>query len=356
MKNFDDAIWKFLQDDRFIKWVLFPDEATCQYWNTWQEQHPEQQQTLLDARAIAAQLHLQSAVAIPAGMEDDIHRRIEMSMEESNSRPVIPLSQKIGRRFSFRIAAAAALLLILSATFLLLHSGGRSKKGQAAAENEPLITRTNNSSVNTTAYLTDGSRVLLKTGASIQHHNFLQNNRREVFLKGEAFFDVAKDISHPFFVYTDNVAIKVLGTSFNIGQDNTGKTVVTVVSGKIAVCPKADTSKSYVVTANHQVSYDPRNTAFVAEQPNTNRLKTFKITNDSTFVFDEARVLDVFARLEIAYRIKIHADEKTYAKCSITTNITKESFEDKLSIICSAINANYSITAGEVFISGKACN
>ncbi|NIG56383.1 FecR family protein [Chitinophaga sp. Cy-1792] len=351
MKNFDDAIWKFLQDDSFIKWVTAPDTHTSQYWNHWQEQHPEQQQQLLDARAIAEQLHLHTAEIIPAGMEADIHRRIEMSMEANDSRPVIPLSPVIGKRYAYRIAAAAALLLIISATFLLLHSSSNSKKGLAAAENDPLIIRTNTGMASTTAYLTDGSMVMLQTGASIRHHNFLQNKTREVFLQGEAFFDVAKDTKHPFIVFTDDIAIKVLGTSFNIRKDNTGKTVVTVVSGKVAVCPKADTASSYVVTANHQLSFDPKNIAFHREQPVTGNLKSFNITNDSTFIFDETHVLEVFASLEKAYRIKIHVDEKTYANAKISSNLANQSFEHKLDIICAGISATYTITDGEVFIS-----
>ncbi|MGF6929755.1 hypothetical protein QFZ48_005255 [Chitinophaga sp. W2I13] len=60
--------------------------------------------------------------------------------------------------------------------------------------------------------------------------------------------------------------------------------------------------------------------------------------------------------METAYSIKINASEEVFGKCMITTTITNESFENKLKIICAAINASYKISGGQVYITGKPCS
>ena len=65
--------------------------------------------------------------------------------------------------------------------------------------------------------LSDGTKVTLNAGTSLRFPvKFLKGQSRKVFLKGEAYFDVAKDKSHPFIVNVNEVNVEVLGTEFNI--------------------------------------------------------------------------------------------------------------------------------------------
>lgn len=65
--------------------------------------------------------------------------------------------------------------------------------------------------------LPDGTRVWLNAGSRIQYDSdMLHKNTRALSLSGEAFFDVAKDKDRPFIIHTDKIAIKVLGTAFNV--------------------------------------------------------------------------------------------------------------------------------------------
>ncbi|MBV7530706.1 FecR family protein [Chitinophaga sp. sic0106] len=356
MKNFNDATWKYIQDDSFIKWVICPDDSSRRYWEAWQQEHPEQQQELLEAVGVVKSLHHQYHQTLPPEIEQDLHAAITQSVESGHTRPVIPMFRSHKRRFPFRAAAAAILLLSLPLAWYALRQKQDPAATPAQASSQHLITRTNDSPDNTTAYLTDGSKVVLGTGASIRHSNFLEAARREVYLKGEAFFDVAKDADHPFLVYTGNLAVKVLGTSFSIRENKKGNLVVTVHSGSVAVCSQNDTANSYVVSANHQLSYDPATTGFVAELAATGQQPPVAANNNSQFIFEDTRVTEIFAILSKTYGITIHADEKIFARCTITTNLLKESLEDKLKIICAAINASYAIHAGQVYITGKPCN
>ena len=67
--------------------------------------------------------------------------------------------------------------------------------------------------------LSDGTIVHLNSGTTLKYPvKFIASGNRQVFLDGEAFFDVAKDKTHPFVVNADNLNVRVLGTHFNVSN------------------------------------------------------------------------------------------------------------------------------------------
>ncbi|WP_316814951.1 FecR family protein [Pedobacter nyackensis] len=83
--------------------------------------------------------------------------------------------------------------------------------------------------------LPDGTSVWLNSGSKLRYNEGMKNSTtREVYLVGEAFFDVVKDKNHPFIIHTEKIAIKVLGTAFNVKayhEENTTET--TLIRGSI---------------------------------------------------------------------------------------------------------------------------
>ncbi len=82
--------------------------------------------------------------------------------------------------------------------------------------------------------LSDGSSIWLNSGTTLKYPTAFNDEQREVFINGEAYFEVAKDESCPFVVTSNNFSVKVLGTSFNVTSypdENTSN--VTLVEGKI---------------------------------------------------------------------------------------------------------------------------
>ena len=80
--------------------------------------------------------------------------------------------------------------------------------------------------------LYDGSLVWLNAGSELRYPNTFVENQRVVYLKGEAYFDVTKDRSHPFIVKTISSEISVLGTSFNVNARE-NSCVTTLVEGRV---------------------------------------------------------------------------------------------------------------------------
>lgn len=85
--------------------------------------------------------------------------------------------------------------------------------------------------------LSDGTIVHLNSGTSLRYPvQFIKNKNRQVFLLGEAFFEVKKDQAHPFNVNTQDINVEVLGTKFNVDtySENTTANVV-LVEGKVSL-------------------------------------------------------------------------------------------------------------------------
>src|SRR5436190_2843276 len=84
--------------------------------------------------------------------------------------------------------------------------------------------------------LPDGSKVWLNGDSKITYVGDFGNKTREVYLSGEAFFDVAKDKTKPFIIHTRTISLKVLGTAFNVrSYDNEKETETALVHGSIEV-------------------------------------------------------------------------------------------------------------------------
>ncbi|HEY4155290.1 MAG TPA: FecR family protein, partial [Puia sp.] len=64
--------------------------------------------------------------------------------------------------------------------------------------------------------LPDGTQVWLNSGSKLHYKNDFDKSIREVSLEGEAFFDVVKEVDHPFIVHTSAINVRVLGTAFNV--------------------------------------------------------------------------------------------------------------------------------------------
>ena len=67
-----------------------------------------------------------------------------------------------------------------------------------------------------TLMLADGTRIIANSRTVVRYPKRFNGEYREVYVKGEAYFDVAHDAEHPFLVNSDNFRVKVLGTKFNV--------------------------------------------------------------------------------------------------------------------------------------------
>ena len=83
--------------------------------------------------------------------------------------------------------------------------------------------------------MADGTQVWLNADSRLEFPEAFGSDKREVKLKGEAYFEVAKDTQRPFVVHTDFITTQVLGTAFNVKAYSMRDAAVTLVEGVVRV-------------------------------------------------------------------------------------------------------------------------
>jgi ferric-dicitrate binding protein FerR (iron transport regulator) len=101
--------------------------------------------------------------------------------------------------------------------------------------------------------LTDGTKVWLNSGTFFRYPDNYGKRNREVYLQGEAYFEVKRDTTKTFVVLTDNITIKVLGTSFNVNcYPDLDQVETTVISGIVSIENSGSEKDKDVVILNKQ--------------------------------------------------------------------------------------------------------
>lgn len=163
-------------------------------------------------------------------------------------------------------AAAAVLFILLGGGILFFtqnNSFNRSEYGTIADANTFFQTTDAQTRQIT---LPDGSKIHLNRGTKVSYASSTFNRKqREVWLEGEAFFEVAKNPKKPFIVYHGLLQTVVKGTSFNIkAYKAIGEDVVSVRTGKVEIHGGKELFGTLI--ANQQMIYNNRNGKYQTEQ------------------------------------------------------------------------------------------
>lgn len=164
--------------------------------------------------------------------------------------------------------------------------------------------------------LYDGSLVWLNAGSELRYPNTFVENQRVVYLKGEAYFDVTKDRSHPFIVKTISSEISVLGTSFNVNARE-NSCVTTLVEGRVRM--KHGIKDSVELRAGQQ--------AWVAgtEKIRVQEVDTRYYTRwmNNMFAFRETSLREIATVLEDWYECKCRFESAALENIPYTTMVER---------------------------------
>lgn len=210
--------------------------------------------------------------------------------------------------------------------------------------------------------LPDGSSVILKKQARISYPAVFAADRREVTLRGEAFFEVVKNPEQPFFVYAGSMVTKVKGTSFSIkANDDDDDVELVVKTGVVEVSAWENEGKSQVVAGrklilkpNEQVIFNRRSLNMVTKTVQKPVLLNLPAESQN-FEFKRTPLAEVFAELEKTYGIHIQFDARAIAHCTLTARLGDEPVYEKLDLICAAVNARYETRESTVAITSEGC-
>ncbi len=360
----DSGIGQFIWDDDFRAWVLAPTPELEAYWSGWLREHPEKREVVQSAREIV----LATTVQEPELPVSEMERSIQNTLRQLAALEGTPAPVKKYSLYSW-LSYAAVFLLVCSLgwwRYQHLLSPLPSVTGEITegAIAPGLISRQNTTRSPLNIQLPDGSMILLQPQSRLSYPERFAREKREVFLAGEAFFNIVPASGQPFFVRTDELVTKVLGTSFWVRsfQKEPGITV-RVKTGKVAVFKNGQENESdpselggthaAVLTPNQQIVYSRKEAqlekSLVAlPEPVSEVFDTFR------FEYDDTPVSQAFEDLKKAYGVDI-VFEESLSDCPVTASIGGFPLYEQLRILCKAISTEYEVANGIITIKGSIC-
>lgn len=367
----DFTVEDFVWDDFFRQWTLSPTPETDELWDDWIDANPEMLEKVEQAKAIVLSLRLHEPEIDDAEINQVVKQtvgRITEAHEEParTSRRLVPPFSIPWMQFA---ASVAFIVLAGWAVYsVMIKQEEKPQLGQQDSmigNDNALTEKVNSTSETIELVLADGSKISLAPKGRIRYPERFDGERREVFLEGEAFFDIAKDPEHPFLVYANGLVTKVLGTSFRIkAYGDSREVTVEVKTGKVAVFAQSDPHlkekvadkqlQGVVLTPNQKIIYARNEVKMVKTLVERPEMVVSK-AEIPQFEFEDTPASDVFNTLARAYGIDILYDETLLKDCPLTARLDNQTLHDKLNIICKAVESSYEIVDGQVIIHSKGC-
>ncbi len=347
----DFTVEYLLQNESFLNYYFRKNEADIFEWEEWSEDHTDRLKLVSQAFAALDQLSLKwSETEIKANY-------LELSTDIGSQSPTLSF-------ISYRWLAAASVALLLGVSMWWYGSNKNihSPYNQLVTQSKsPLIEVKNNDKKPFLVLLSDGSSVMLQTNSRLSYPQKFGGDTREVYLEGEALFEIAKNAEKPFLVYANELVTKVLGTSFIVkAYPEQSNVEVLVKTGKVSVyrlveakAKKITESKELdgvVITPNQQIVFGRESTEFkksIVALPQAVQNQNFEFKNES--------VANVLKNIQQAYSITIIYDENILTNCPLTASLSDEPLYGKLDLICRAIGADYQVIDGQIVINSKGC-
>ncbi|MFY7910008.1 MAG: FecR family protein [Emticicia sp.] len=277
--------------------------------------------------------------------------------EESSDTPILRWQKTTW------ISIAASILIVCSWLWLTKTENSTIVNITATISETEWIEQKNTSAGTITVELEEGSTVKLSSNSIIRFPKHFSPQKREVYLTGDAFFEVKKRPSQPFYVYANDVITKVLGTSFYVRTEEKTKQVkVEVMTGRVAVLRKSSDEKKQfsgvILTPNHSVTYFNEEQHFVTglvENPIV--IQTDKKEEKTpNFRFNDTPLSEVLETLKDAYGIQFMVDNEKQYNCLLTANLNNKPLATQLELICAALHTKFEIQGTTILLSGKGCN
>jgi transmembrane sensor len=358
-------ITDLVMDEDFARWVYEQRPEDDAAWQAWLTKNPDKHLMVAEARSILQSIYIAPPV-IPA---QEIQNETARLLQTIHQQP-LAIPAKVARMRSRIWYIAAAILVACIMGTLFFFTNLRIEKEPFTWEkmtaSRQLIEQVNTSDKPVTIALPDGSSLALSPGSRIGYANHFDSSaNRDVYLSGEAFFEVTKNPDRPFRVFANEIVTKVLGTSFTVRSFENDTTIQVIVrTGKVTVYSQAVTNTrrsatdhkpgEVILTPNQQLVYEKAGHKFQKVLLDDPLLIVSRVA-EQKMEYEDASLMNVFNALSKAYGISIVYDSELLEKCTVTADLKNETFYHKLDLICTAIGASYEVIDGQVVIQSNGC-
>lgn len=254
------------------------------------------------------------------------------------------------RLFYRLLQAAAVILLVLGIRFLWLTVFPQQAP---AAKVKPGYSIYNNSRNIGQQRLADGTVVWLKPGARVSYAAGFGTTHRHVTMSGEVFFDVTTNASLPFTVAAGAFVTRVLGTSFSVSAASSGRTEVTVISGKVAVHQQADSVAEAVLQPAQRITYLP---ASGRVDRDSLTVAAPSIWDGCKLNFNNAPVHAIIKALNERFAVNIIVNDVSLADYSLKADFSGMHLAAILEMLEKSLDARYEIKGDNIILEKNQAN
>ena len=337
---------RFLKDEKFIEWELFSTDELNRYWEEYLRRHPDEKDDILLAKKHFRSINV-SSLKIPQEKKEEAIRRMEQSLGAYSRKRRI-------RRFTYT-AAACTVALVLSILFqkemnrsgqqltdtadyivgselesedILFITGNKAssfqsnvdiridndqtariKSEHAEAEEISIEQHTMNKLIvpygkRSKVMLSDGTQIWLNSGSSMEFPSTFTGERREVFLSGEMYIEVAPDKNKSFYVHTSAYNVKVYGTKFNISTYSGSPSSVVLVEGSVSL--QSAERQELFLSPNEQAVYSEATGAFDTRKVDVHSFISWK---EGYLTFEDTPVIEALKQIERYYNLSFNYED-----------------------------------------------
>lgn len=257
-------------------------------------------------------------------------KMLRYKIEQSEKRKLI--------KFSKSWAVAATIVTLLGLGILLKSTIFNPQEIQ-------YISVTSRTGERINIVLPDSSLVFLNSGATLKYPKQFVDDKRNVELKGEGFFQVKRNPNKPFIVQSGNFKTTVLGTSFNV-INKKQEFQVTVKSGKVRV-ENTITKKHFILEKNTQVVFNSVEGDLVEEAVDA---AVYTDWHKNILRFDAITAKEAFNRIEQWYNVKVDCKSERILNRKIRASYKNEPIESVLKSMEFMIGIQYTIKNDSILI------
>lgn len=275
----------------------------------------------------------------------------EQALQRTMSRINIPVAvTPVRKMFPWKwLGAAAAAVLIGIASFVVLRSNDH------PVEMVKLMERQNGKATRASIELADGSKIWLNAESKLSYPDVFDGNTREVYLTGEAFFDIAPNPKKPFIVHFSAGSIHVLGTSFNVRAYENEAVQTSVRTGKVAFIRNGrlgENPDTIYITPDEKVILQTA----VADSDSNSIVKEVTSSEDDKawtegrLVFRDRTLEDIAAELERTFGKKVTFTSDAPRYYRLTGAFQDNSLQDIMYYLARSKAFHYTITDSTLLI------
>lgn len=218
--------------------------------------------------------------------------------------------------------------------------------------------------------LPDGSTVWLNSDSELRYPGIFADNQREVFLTGEAYFDIAKNEAAPFFVRANSIEIKVLGTKFNVKSYPEEGTIETTLEEGLINISRVGSEQNFLLKPKQKAVFVKRYGKINTSGPVIDELKEVKPIKrkeqfilaenvetemytswkDQSLIFKSEAFEQLVVKMERWYNVEIIIENERLRTKKLTGSFDKQTIEQALEALKVSFNFKYEINKNQIII------